>query len=186
MFGSARHGSLVIFHRSIWIKGQQSRHPLRYIFCRYDCCFYIQKLSCLFCSHNNVLVVRQDQHALCADRLDRVDDIFCRWVHRLAAFDNVRSADAAKQICDAFAHCNCHYCIRMNRLLFWRIFLEVLADNINMLLAHIFYFHADQASVVLTICKHFSWFFRMDMNFCDFVISDDQQRISILTQIRTE
>ena len=63
---------------------------------------------CLISSKNNVLVVRKDKDMFCVHLIDRIEHVFCTWIHCLTTFNYAVNAKSFKNLSKTFTCCNCN------------------------------------------------------------------------------
>ena len=63
--------------------------------------FIFNKVYCLVCSHDDILVVWQDKYCLCIYMLDSVEHILCARVHGLTTLYEIVHSKASKHFIHA-------------------------------------------------------------------------------------
>ena len=98
-----RHGGEIVLLRGVRIKDQHGRNALRHGLRGNDDDLFLRQAGRLLGSHDDVLVVREDEHDLGGRGVDLLEDVLRRGVHGLAALDDLVCAQLAEHTGKALA-----------------------------------------------------------------------------------
>ena len=198
LLGSGSHGFAVFLRAHLRIEGDDRADAHRNVLRRQNNDVPFGKLRRLRSRENDVGVVRQNEHGLCADLLHRVEDVLDARVHGLTAFNDVVNAQIAEDAREAFAQRNGNHAVFLERLLFLGGFLLLLFFGSGLLcllrllqaftafLSHVVNFHVNQFAQLAGILNRLAGVIGMYMNLDQREIADNHNAVADARQARAE
>ena len=187
-----RHGGEIVLLRGVRIKDQHGRNALRHGLRGNDDDLFLRQAGRLLGSHDDVLVVREDEHDLGGRGVDLLEDVLRRGVHGLAALDDLVCAQLAEHTGKALACAHGDHAEVLLRRGDGLLCLELLLDfleivraaggaacgKIVMLHLHVLDLGKLERAVFLRLCQGFAGDVRVDVDLEGFVVLADDDAVA--------
>ena len=174
------HSFNISFNTLARIESKQACKTLRYRTCFNNRSIDIYYFSSWLCCHKDVFIIWQDDNILSINLLNSLNNIFCWWVHCLTTWNHIVNTLWFEDICKSISgnNCNKSKIFRSRRRSLNGFFFLNLCI---VLVAHVVNLNFDKSTIFKTFLHDKTWILCMDVNFYNFIIVNNKERIPKVT-----